>query len=58
VRVHYCGCEVLRIAAQTYKVDTEAIALKVKQGLAAKDKAKKTVKAMASKEAIKGKRAA
>ena len=32
---------VLRDAAATYKVDTEAIALKVKQEFAAKEKAKK-----------------
>jgi ParB family transcriptional regulator, chromosome partitioning protein len=36
--------KVLRNAAQVYKVDTEAIALKVKQEFAAKDKARKTVK--------------
>ena len=33
---------VLRDAASTYKVDTEAIAAKVKQEFAAKDRAKKT----------------
>jgi len=33
---------VLRDAASAYKVDTDAIALKVKQEFAAKDKAKKT----------------
>jgi ParB family chromosome partitioning protein len=36
--------KVFRTAAQTYKVDTEAIALKVKQEFAAKDKARKTVR--------------
>ena len=35
---------VLREAASTYKVDTDAIALKVKQEFAAKAKAKKEVK--------------
>ena len=33
---------ILKDAATTYKVDTEAIALKVKQEFAAKEKAKKT----------------
>jgi ParB family chromosome partitioning protein len=32
---------VLRAAAQTYKVDTDAIALKVKQEFSAKEKARK-----------------
>jgi ParB family chromosome partitioning protein len=36
--------KVLRTAAQTYKVDTDAIALKVKQEFAAKVKAKKEAK--------------
>ena len=36
--------KVFRTDAQTYKVDTEAIALKVKQEFAAKDKARKTVR--------------
>ena len=36
--------KVLRTAAQTYKVDTDAIALKVKQEFAAKTKAKKEAK--------------
>ena len=34
---------ILKEAATAYKVDTEAIALKVKQEFAAKEKAKKTV---------------
>ena len=34
------GAKVLRAAAQAYKVDTDAIALKVKQEFAAKEKAK------------------
>jgi ParB family chromosome partitioning protein len=34
------GGEVLRSAAQAYKVDTDATALKVKQEFAAKEKAK------------------
>jgi ParB family chromosome partitioning protein len=34
------GGKVLRAAAQVYKVDTDAIALKVKQEFAAKEKAK------------------
>jgi ParB family chromosome partitioning protein len=38
------GGKVLRTAAQTYKVDTDAIALKVKQEFAAKTKAKKEAK--------------
>jgi ParB family chromosome partitioning protein len=38
------GGKVLRTAAQTYKVDTDAIALKVKQEFAAKAKAKREVK--------------
>jgi ParB family chromosome partitioning protein len=50
--------KVLRTAAQTYKVDTEAIAVKVKQEFTAKEKAKKTVKNEVSKKAVKGKRAA
>ncbi len=39
---HSNPATVLRDAASTYKVDTEAIALKVKQEFAAKEKAKKT----------------
>jgi ParB family chromosome partitioning protein len=38
---------ILKEAATAYKVDTEAIALKVKQEFAAKDKAKKTPPATA-----------
>jgi ParB family chromosome partitioning protein len=38
------GGKALRIAAQTYKVDTDAIALKVKQEFAVKAKAKKETK--------------
>jgi ParB family chromosome partitioning protein len=41
--------KVLRNAALAYKVDTDAIALKVKQEFAAKDKAKKAVKPSAAK---------
>ena len=37
--------KVLRDAAQTYKVDIEAIAAKVKQEFAAKEKAKSSKKA-------------
>jgi ParB family chromosome partitioning protein len=36
--------KVFRTAAQTYKVDTEAIALMMKHEFAAKDKARETVK--------------
>ncbi len=49
--------KVLRAAAQTYKVDTEAIALKVKQEFAAKDKTKKAAKPE-PKPAVKAKKAA
>jgi ParB family transcriptional regulator, chromosome partitioning protein len=45
--------QVLQEAATVYKVDTDAIALKVKQEFAAKDKLKK-----APKTAIKAKKAA
>jgi len=38
------GGKVLRAAAQAYKVDTDAIALKVKQEFAAKEKARSAVK--------------
>ena len=48
---------VLREAAAAYKVDTDAIALKVKQEFAAKEKAKKISKATAP-TAAKGKKAA
>jgi hypothetical protein len=50
--------KVLRTAAQTYKVDTDAIAIKVKQEFAAKEKVKKPVKAFVTKQTAKGKRAA
>jgi ParB family chromosome partitioning protein len=43
--------KVLRNAALAYKVNTDAIALKVKQEFAAKDKAKKVVKPQAKKAA-------
>jgi hypothetical protein len=42
----------------SYKVDTEAIAVKVKQEFTAKDKAKKAVKTDGAKQTVKGKRAA
>jgi ParB family chromosome partitioning protein len=42
------GTDALREAATTYKVDTDAIALKVKQEFAAKEKAKKEAKPKAS----------
>jgi ParB family chromosome partitioning protein len=48
---------VLREAASTYKVDTDAIALKVKQELAAKEKSKKEAKAVPS-NAVKNRKAA
>jgi hypothetical protein len=41
------GGKVLRAAAQTYKVDTDAIALKVKQEFAAKAKSKEGKKRQA-----------
>ncbi|MEO6804846.1 MAG: ParB/RepB/Spo0J family partition protein [Edaphobacter sp.] len=50
------GGKVLKAAAQAYKVDTDAIALTVRQEFAAKDKAKKASKAE-SKPAAKAKRA-
>ena len=49
------GGKVLRTAAQAYKVDTDAIALKVKQEFAAKAKLPQKVKA---KPAVKAKKAA
>jgi ParB family transcriptional regulator, chromosome partitioning protein len=49
--------KVLRAAAETYKVDTDALALKVKQESAAKEKARKTAKPDA-KATAKPKRAA
>ena len=42
--------KVLKSAAQAYKVDTDAIALKVKQEFAAKQKAKSTKKTQAIAE--------
>jgi ParB family transcriptional regulator, chromosome partitioning protein len=38
------GGKVLKAAAQAYKVDTDAVALKVKQEFAAKEKARLTQK--------------
>jgi ParB family transcriptional regulator, chromosome partitioning protein len=49
--------KVFRTAAQTYRVETDAIALKVKQEFADKDKAKKAAKSK-SKPAVKAKKAA
>lgn len=51
------GAQVLREAATVYKVDTDAIALKVKQEFAAKEKAK-TEKKPVTKAAAKAKKAA
>jgi ParB family chromosome partitioning protein len=51
------GGKVLRAAAQAYGVDTDAVALKVKQEFAAKEKARKATKAE-PKPAAKPKRAA
>ena len=51
------GGKVLRAAAQVYGVDTDAVALKVKQEFAAKEKARKAAKPEA-KSAAKRKRAA
>ena len=51
------GGKVLRAAAQVYGVDTDAVALKVKQEFAAKEKAKRATKEE-SKPAAKAKRAA
>jgi ParB family transcriptional regulator, chromosome partitioning protein len=42
------GTSTLQDAALAYKIDTDAIALKVKQELAAKEKAKKEVKTASS----------
>jgi ParB family chromosome partitioning protein len=42
------GANALREAAATYKVDTDAITLKVKQEIAAKEKAKKEAKRVPS----------
>jgi len=38
------GDKTLRAAAQAYGVDTDAVALKVRQEFAAKDKARNTIK--------------
>ena len=51
------GGKTLRAAAQVYGVDTDAVALKVKQEFAAKEKARKATKSN-SKPAAKTKRAA
>jgi ParB family chromosome partitioning protein len=51
------GGKVLRVAAQAYGVDTDAVALKVKQEFAAKEKARKAAKPE-RKPAAKAKRAA
>jgi ParB family chromosome partitioning protein len=51
------GGKTLRAAAQVYGVDTDAVALKVKQEFAAKENAKKATKSE-SKPAAKTKRAA
>jgi len=51
------GGRVLRAAAQAYGIDTDAVALKVKQEFAAKEKARKGIKPH-SKSASKPKRAA
>jgi ParB family transcriptional regulator, chromosome partitioning protein len=51
------GGKTLRAAAQVYGVDTDAVALKIKQEFAAKDKAEKAVKPE-PKPAAKAKRAA
>jgi ParB family transcriptional regulator, chromosome partitioning protein len=51
------GSSALRDAAMTYKVDTDLIALKVKQEFAAKEKAKKSVRPE-SKPAAKARKAA
>jgi ParB family chromosome partitioning protein len=51
------GGKVLRTAAQAYGVDTDAVALKVKQEFAAKEKARKATKPE-PKLAAKSKRAA
>jgi ParB family chromosome partitioning protein len=51
------GGKVLRAAAQAYGVDTDAVALKVKQAFAAKEKARKTI-ASESKPRATAKRAA
>jgi ParB family chromosome partitioning protein len=52
------GSQVLRDAAAAYKVDTDAIALKVKQEFAAKEKTRATKKASAKNTAAKLKKTA
>jgi ParB family chromosome partitioning protein len=59
---HHCvwahnGTNALRQAATTYKADTDAIALKVKQEFAAKEKSKKEPKPTSS-PAVKNRKAA
>ena len=54
---HSDGGKTLRSAAQAYGIDTDAVALKVKQEFAAKEKARKAAKAE-QKPAAKSKRAA
>jgi ParB family transcriptional regulator, chromosome partitioning protein len=56
-RSHSDGGKVLRAAAQVYGVDADAVALKVKQEFAAKEKARKAAQAE-PKPAAKAKRAA
>lgn len=56
-RSHADGGKMLRNAAQAYGVDTDAVALKVKQEFAAKDKARKSTKPE-TKSTAKTKRAA
>jgi ParB family chromosome partitioning protein len=52
------GSKILRAAAQAYKVDTDAIALKVKQEFSAKDKARKAMPHAIPKTPSKTKKAA
>ena len=52
------GGKILRAAAQTYKVDTDAIALKVKHEFAAKEKARTETKKVPSAVTPKKKQAA
>jgi ParB family transcriptional regulator, chromosome partitioning protein len=56
-RTHADGGKTLRAAAQAYGIDTDAVALKVKQEFAAKEKAKKASTTQV-KPAAKAKRAA
>ena len=56
-RSHSDGGKVLKSAAQTYNVNTDAIALKVKQEFTARDKAKPPQK-IEVKPAVKAKKAA